>query len=53
MNFLFEVAAYFNMLSDKADEIKKLDKDKYKHCTDMQILEEVINEKIETLKNNQ
>ncbi|MFO1442686.1 hypothetical protein KDN24_05595 [Bacillus sp. Bva_UNVM-123] len=51
MTYLHEIAAYFNMLSDKADEIRKLDRDKYKHYTDMQIFEEIIDDKIKALKN--
>lgn len=53
MDYLFEIADYFNRLSDKADEIRKLDRDQYKHYKDMQILEEVLDEKIQTLKNEQ
>jgi hypothetical protein len=41
---------YFNMLSDKADEIRKLDRDHYKHYTDKQILEELLDDKIQELK---
>jgi hypothetical protein len=49
MRYLHEIAFYFTKLSDKADEIRKLDRDHFKHNTDMEILEEVLNEKIETL----
>lgn len=50
MNYLYEIAAYFNRLSDKADEIRKLDRDHYKHYKDMEILEEVLDNKIDSLK---
>jgi hypothetical protein len=51
MDYLYEIAAYFNMLSDKADEIRKLDRDHYKHYKDKEIFEEILNDKIEELKN--
>jgi hypothetical protein len=53
MRYLHEIALYFNILSDKADEIRKLDRDHYKHHSDMEILEEVLNDKIESLKNQE
>jgi hypothetical protein len=53
MRYLYEIALYFNMLSDKADEIRKLDRDYYKHHSDMEILEEVLNDKIESLKSQE
>jgi len=52
MDYLHEIAFYFNSLSDKADKIKKLDRDKYKHFKDMQLLDELLDEKIEELENN-
>jgi hypothetical protein len=53
MRYLYEIALYFNMLSDKEDEIRKLDRDHYKHHSDMEILEEVLNDKIESLKSQE
>jgi hypothetical protein len=53
MRYLHEIALYFNTLSDKADEIRKLDRDHYKHHSDMEILEEVLNDKIESLKSQE
>ena len=53
MNYLYELATFFNSLSDKADEIRTLDRDQFKHYTDLQIFEEVIDEKIEKLKSSQ
>lgn len=50
MDYLYEIANYFNMLSDKADEIRKLDRDRYKHYKDKEILEELIDDKIKELK---
>lgn len=50
MDYLHEIAFYFNSLSDKADKIKKLDRDKYKHYTDMQLLDELLDEKIRELE---
>lgn len=50
MDYLYEIAIYFNMLSDKADEIRKLDRDHYKHYKDKQILEELLDDKIRELK---
>jgi hypothetical protein len=51
MRYLHEIAFYFTMLSDKADEIRKLDRDRFKHNTDMEILEEILDDKIKSLKN--
>lgn len=50
---LYEIALLLNSLSDKADEIKKLDRDRFKHHTDLQILEVILDEKIEKLKSYQ
>lgn len=48
---LYELASYLNQLSDMADLIKKLDRDTYKHYSDIEVLELVLKEKIEQLKN--
>jgi hypothetical protein len=53
MRYLHEIAFYFTMLSDKADEIRKLDRDHFKHHSDMEILEEVLNDKINSLNNQE
>jgi hypothetical protein len=53
MRYLYEIALYFTMLSDKADEIRKLDRDHSKHHSDMEILEEVLNDKINSLNNQE
>jgi Txe/YoeB family toxin of Txe-Axe toxin-antitoxin module len=47
---LYEMADYLKRLSDITDLIKKLDRDTYKHYSDMEILEMVLNEKIEQLR---
>lgn len=51
MKFFHELVHYFSLLSDIADEIRKLDRDKYKHNSDMEILELVLIEKVDNLKN--
>lgn len=49
MNF-HEWAYDLNLLSDKADEIKKLDREKYGDCrSDIEVIEKVLHEKIEEL----
>jgi hypothetical protein len=53
MDYLHEIAWYFNMLSDKCDIIRKLDMDKYKHCTDKEILELLLHEKIIELEESE
>lgn len=50
MDYLFEIAHYFNSLSDKADKIRQLDMDKYKHYKDKEILEEILDDKIRELE---
>lgn len=49
IDYLHEIGWYFNHLSDQADIIRKLDMDKYKHYTDRQIFEELIQDKIQEL----
>jgi hypothetical protein len=48
---LYEIANYLNMLSDKADKIRALDRDRFKHYSDIQILEEIIDDRITELEN--
>ncbi|MBH0176223.1 hypothetical protein IHV09_21950 [Fictibacillus sp. 23RED33] len=48
---IYDISLYLKELSDKADEIKKLDRDSYKHYNDKQIIEMILDEKIESLKN--
>ena len=51
MKFFQELILYFEGLSNKTDKIRKLDRDSYKHNSDMEILEMVLNEKITILEN--
>lgn len=50
MNYLYEIAWYFNYLSDQCDKIRKLDRDNFKHHTDKEILEELLQKKIDSLE---
>lgn len=50
MDYLHEIAFYFNSLSDKADKIRQLDRDKYKQYKDMEILEKILDDKIRELE---
>lgn len=50
MDYLHEIAHYFNSLSDKADKIRQLDRDNYKHYKDIEILEKILDDKISELE---
>lgn len=50
MDYLHEIGAYFNRLSDQADKIRQLDRDSYKHDKDMEILEKVMQQEIDRLE---
>lgn len=50
MDYLHEVGAYLNKLSDQADKIRQLNRDSYKHDKDMEILEKVMQQEIDRLE---
>ena len=46
---LDELVFQLNQLSEKALIIKKLDRDQYKHCTDLEVINDVLDQVISKL----